>query len=193
MGGFGAGGAAAVLLDHLDRKVREPDEVTRVMGLPILGAVPHLKQRRNGSVHEGGLPIIEAIRGIRLSVQYAHGAAGPLVCTITSPGRSDGKSFLASNLALGLADAGLRTVLIDGDIRRGALHRVLAVARKPGLTDVLAGQAAGHQGARGPAVPRVSFVPCGTRRVSGPELLGPPPLRAFPAQLRRRLHALLVD
>src|SRR5439155_1464257 len=53
MGGFGAGGGAAVLLDHLDRKVREPDEVTRVMGLPILGAVPHLKQRPNGSVHQG--------------------------------------------------------------------------------------------------------------------------------------------
>ena len=193
MGGFGAGGGAAVLLDHLDRKVREPDEVTRVMGLPILGAVPHLKQRRNGSVHEGGLPIIEAIRGIRLSVQYAHGAAGPLVCTITSPGRSDGKSFLASNLALGLADAGLRTVLIDGDIRRGALHRVLAVARKPGLTDVLAGKATVDEVVRATAFPRVSFVPCGTRRFSGPELLGSPAMRALLANLRGRFDAVLVD
>ena len=193
MGGFGAGGGAAVLLDHLDRKVREPDQVTRVMGLPILGAVPHLKHRRNGAVHEGGLPIIEAIRGIRLSVQYAHGSAGPLVCTITSPGRSDGKSFLASNLALGLADAGLRTVLVDGDIRRGALHRVLAVARKPGLTDVLGGKATADEVVRATAFPRVSFVPCGTRRFSGPELLGSPTMRTFLATLRGRFDAVLVD
>jgi capsular exopolysaccharide synthesis family protein len=193
MGGFGAGGGAAVLLDHLDRKVREPDEVTRVMGLPILGAVPHLKQRRNGAVHEGGLPIIEAIRGIRLSVQVAHGAAGPLVCTITSPGRSDGKSFLASNLALGLADSGLRTVLIDGDIRRGQLHRVLALARKPGLTDVLAGKATADDVVRATSFPRVSFVACGTRRFSGPELLGSAAMRAFLTGLRGRFDAILVD
>lgn len=192
MGGVGAGGAAAVLLDHIDRKVREPDQVTRVMGLPILGAVPHLKQRRNGKVPDGGLPIIEAIRGIRLSVQYAHGT-GPLVCTITSPGRSDGKSFVASNLALGLADSGLRTVLVDGDIRRGVLHRVLGAARKPGLTDVLAAKATADEVVRATSFPRVSFVACGTRRFSGPELLGSTAMRNFLTTLRGRFDAVLVD
>lgn len=193
MGGFGAGGGAAVLLDRIDRKVREPDEVTRVMGLPILGAVPHLKQRRNGKIHDGGLPIVEAIRGIRLSVQYAHGGVGPLVCTITSPGRSDGKSFLSANLALGLADSGVRTVLVDGDIRRGVLHRVLGLARKPGLTDVLAGKANADDVVRATSFPLVSFVACGTRQFSGPELLGSPAMRAFLAGLRGRFDAVLVD
>src|SRR2546425_9347863 len=48
---------------------------------------------------------------------------GPLVCTVTSPGSGDGKSFLSANLALTFAEGGHNTLLVDGDIRRGVLHR----------------------------------------------------------------------
>src|SRR5256885_13154635 len=94
------------------------------MGLAILGAVPHVDWH-NGKREESAGQVIEALRGIRLSVANRHGGAGPVVVTVTSPGRSDGKSFAASNLALAFADAGSRTLLIDGDVRRGRLHHVL--------------------------------------------------------------------
>src|SRR5205823_5704766 len=79
-------------------------------------------------------PVIEALRAIRLRVVHAHGSAGPIAVTISSPGRSDGKSLIASNLALAFADRGYRTLPVDGDVRGGAPHRVLKTARKPGLT-----------------------------------------------------------
>src|SRR2546430_11902066 len=69
------------------------------MGLAILGAVPHVDWH-NGNREESAGQVIEALRGIRLSVANRHGGAGPVVVTVTSPGRSDGKSFAASNLAL---------------------------------------------------------------------------------------------
>src|SRR2546422_473493 len=77
---LGAGVLGAVLLERADPKVRYPDEVTRAIGLPILGAVPHV-QRGNGKRRAGGEDDIakagEALRGIRLNLQHAYGAAGP--------------------------------------------------------------------------------------------------------------------
>src|SRR5206468_8578640 len=108
-----------------------------------LGAVPHV-QLGNGKRREAeqvdGASAVEALRGIRLNVQHAYGAAGPLLFTVSSPGRGDGKSFVTSNLAQAFADVGYRTLLVDGDVRIGVLHRVMRAQRRPGLTDVLAGK-----------------------------------------------------
>src|SRR5207248_8821135 len=115
MGGLGLGLIGAVVLDSTDRRVRSPDHVTRAMGLTILGAVPHVDWR-NGKREATAAQVIEALRGIRLNVVHRHGSAGPVRLTVTSPGKSDGKSFVASNLALAFADTGLRTLLVDGDV-----------------------------------------------------------------------------
>src|SRR5260370_37318479 len=111
------------------------------MGRSTLGAVPHV-QRGNGNgrapADADGTEAVEALRGIRLNVQHAYGAAGPALITITSPGRGDGKSFVTANLALAFAQIGYRTLLIDGDVRSGALHGLLRAARRPWLTAPLA-------------------------------------------------------
>jgi tyrosine-protein kinase Etk/Wzc len=121
----------AVVLDRIDPRVRYPEQVSRDLGLPILGMVPHLRRDQEPA------EVVEALRGVCLNLVHAYGAAGPLLVTITSPGPGDGKSFLAANLALTFADGGHRTLLIDGDIRRGVLHRRFKAARQPGLTDYL--------------------------------------------------------
>src|SRR5262249_5825811 len=124
-GGFGLGAGGAILLDQMDQRVRHPDQVTRDMGLTILGAGPHVA---NGNGAEGDTSqVLEAVRGLRLSVANAYGAAGPLILTITSPGSGDGKSFIASNLALSFSDNGHRTLLIDGDVRRGRLQDIFKI------------------------------------------------------------------
>src|SRR6266581_341179 len=129
IGSFGLAVVGAVLLDRVDPRVRYPDQVSREMGLPILGVIPHL--RKGDLVGRGGGPppetvaeVVEAMRGVCLNVTHAYGA-GPIVLTLTSPGPGDGKSFLAANLARTFAEGGQRTLLVDGDIRRGVLHRRL--------------------------------------------------------------------
>jgi capsular exopolysaccharide synthesis family protein len=176
----------------MDPKVRYPDQVTRAMGLTILGAVPHVN-RRNGGGGEDVASVIEALRAVRLRVVHAHGTAGPVVVTITGPGRSDGKSFIASNLALAFADAGYRTLLIDGDIRRGSLHRLLGAGRKPGLTEVLAGTAPPEQAIQATGYPSLWFIGCGARTHTGPELLSSVPMGRLITGLRSSHDAILVD
>ena len=192
-GGLGLAIALAILLDRLDRRLRYPDQVTRGMGLSILGALPRVKSNSAGMRGDEAQQVVEALRSIRLNLVNAYGAAGPLITTITSPGSGDGKSFLASNLALAFADAGHRTLLIDGDIRRGTLHRVLNVNRKPGLLDFLSGQATREQVIQATRMPSVDFIGCGTRKMGGPELLASPAMSQLLIGLRSQYSVIILD
>jgi capsular exopolysaccharide synthesis family protein len=182
------GGGSAVLADHLNRSVHRRDDVAQ-LGLPVLGIVPHARAKVNSDAG----PILEAMRGIRFSLLYAHGTAGPVLFTITSPGSGEGKSFVASNLALAFAHGGHRTLLIDGDLRRGSLYRVLNTQRKPGLTDVLHGDVASEQAIQATPYASLSFVGCGTRTPDGPELLGSEVMSKFIAGVRHNYDAIIVD
>jgi len=192
LGGIGLGIAAAIALDKLDRRVRYPAQVTDELGLTILGAVPRLKAGR-GTGAMGTGAVIEAMRGIRMGLKHAHGAAGPVVVTVTSPGSGDGKSFVSSNLALSFADGGSRTLLIDGDNRRGALHRVMSLKRRSGLTDALVQQLSARDVIQQSAFARLDFIGCGTRLPGAPELLASSELARFVAELRGEYDVIIFD
>lgn len=192
VGGLGLGVMSAVGMDVMDPKVRYHAQVAKGLGLPVLGVLPHVSSR-DGKDPEGLAPVIEALRGVRFNLLHAYGSAGPLLVTVTSPGMGDGKSFVTSNLALAFADARYRTLLIDGDIRRGALHRVLRASRKPGLTDFLAGEASAEAVIQATAYPGLSFIGAGTRRRAGPELLSSAAMVRFMADLRPAYDVIVVD
>src|SRR5204863_6377912 len=91
LAGLGLGVLGAILLDRADPSVRYPEQVSRDLGLPIIGAVPHLRAKEPTEV-------IEAMRGLRLNVTHEYGQ-GPLLVPPTSAGPDDGKSFVSANLA----------------------------------------------------------------------------------------------
>ena len=193
LGGLGLALVGAMLLDRMDPHVRYPDQVTRDMGLTILGALPHVDARINGAHGRAPIGVIEALRGIRMNLVHAHGTAGPMIVTISSSGSGDGKSFLSSNLALAFADGGHRTLLIDGDVRRGVLHRLFNTARKPGLTDFLLGSVPRDIIIQATAYPSLAFIGSGTRHHVSPELLGMPSLVQLLAGLRGNYDVILID
>ena len=194
MAGLGGGIGLAILLDQLDKRFRYPEQVTDELGLSILGAVPAI--RRNGPKameDEEASQVVEAFRTIRMNLVHSYGAAGPVLLTISSPGPGEGKSLVSSNLALSFAEAGYQTLLVDGDIRRGELHRMFNIDRRPGLMDYLSGSCtiddvvrpSGHQG--------LSVVACGTRRQQGPELLGSTAMTLFMAEMKARYNVIILD
>lgn len=193
VGGLGLGTGGALLLGFVDRKVRDPEEVTRELGLPILGTVPHMKSRRGRVKPETEEQMVEALRGIRLNLTHAYGAAGPVVLAVTSPGEGDGKSFVTANLAVAFAELGQRTLLLDGDVRRGTLHRMLGVDRRPGLTDHLAGNVERARVIRPTEYEHLEILPGGTRLDDGPELLASPAMRELLAEVRATYSVILVD
>jgi capsular exopolysaccharide synthesis family protein len=201
---FGAGVAGAVVRERADPKVRYPDHVTHTMGLPILGAVPHVRQtpgkreslgkyRGPEADAEDGAKAVEALRGIRLNVHHAAGAVGPLLITITSPGRGEGKSFVSANLAYAFSAVGYRTLLIDGDVRLGGLHRPLRGIRRPGLTDILANRIPAAAAVQTTAHDRLWFVGAGSRMHRGPELLCSDGVPQLLNGFRSSYDVILVD
>ena len=185
--------ALAVLLDRMDKRVRYPEQVTRELGLSILGAIPAIKRVRGEQTPEEAAQVVEAFRTIRMNIAHAYGAAGPVMLTVSSPSPGDGKSLVSSNLALSFAEAGYRTLLIDGDIRRGELHRMFSVDRRPGLLDHLSGQTAVESIVRPTSHQNLSVIACGTRHHHGPELLGSVAMRDLMAALKSRYNVIIVD
>ena len=184
----------ALLLDRLDRRFRYPEQVTDDLGLDILGAVPMLKSARARDIGaEEASQMVEAFRSVRLALRHTFATDGPVVLAVTSPGMGDGKSFVSSNLAMSFAEAGHRTLLIDGDIRRGEQHATFNVDQQPGLMEFLAGEAGLDEIIVPTEYDRLSIIPCGTRRRRGPELLASANMASLVDLLRTRYDAILID
>jgi capsular exopolysaccharide synthesis family protein len=190
---LGLGLALAILLDRLDHKFRHLAQVSSDLALPVLGTVPKIAQPPRRAKPEDAAEVIESFRGIRLRLQYAYSANQPLLCGVTSPEQGDGKSLVASNLALAFAEAGYRTLLIDADTRRGALHEVFGAQRRPGLIEVLSGEVTRDEVLHPTSQERLSLMPCGGRRTTNPELIASPALPALLSELVRDFSVIIVD
>ncbi len=183
----------AILLDQADKRFRYPEQATDDLGLFILGVVPNTRARGKRTPEQAA-QLLEAFRTIRMNVRYAADPSRPLTLTITSPGPNDGKSNISSNLALSFAEAGARTLLIDGDIRRGEQCKAFGVASRPGLLEYLDGTALiaevlyptkAHQ--------NLTIMPGGARRKRGPELLASPRLGQLINQMSTEFDVVIVD
>lgn len=193
-GALGAAIILALLLDLFDKRFRYPEQATHELGLDILGTIPSIRRGQNGTTRmEDEAQLVEAFRGLRLNVRNAASESGPVVLAISSPGPGDGKSLISSNLALAFAEAGYRTLLIDGDIRRGKLHSTFDLPQRPGLVDHLTGDVVVEDVIRETSHANLFVVPCGTRRHQGPELLAADSTVKMIRSLRARFDAIIVD
>ena len=183
----------ALLRDRTDRRVRYPEQLTAGMGLPILGAIPGLEPALKKGDRLAGIQLDEAFRELRLALVHAHGAAGPLLLTVSSAQSNDGKTTVASNLAAAFAGQGHRVVLVDGDIRRGDMHRVLGLSRSPGLTDYLAGRNTLDEVIQHVSDRSLAFIGSGTRMHAGPELLGSSAMPELLRKLRAQFAVIVMD
>ncbi len=184
----------AVLLDQVDKRFRYPEQVTDDLGLFVLGVVPVVSTGNKRSSVDQASQVVEAFRTIRMNVRYAADPARPLTMTITSPGPNDGKSLISSNLALSFAESGARTLLIDGDIRRGELAKTFGTTNRPGLVEYLDGTALIAEVLH-PATshPNLTVMPAGARRRRAPELLATPRLNQLINQMASEYDVVIVD
>ncbi len=190
--GLMLGTGSAFVAERVGRAIARRGEVEH-LGLTVLGIVPRCDRDGDKKGNGSADAAVEAFRGIRLNVLSAHRAPGPVVVAVTSPGSGDGKSFVSSNLALACAYANHRTLLIDADLRRGALHRALSARRQPGLTDLLAAAASPEQVMQSTKHPSLDFIASGGRRGDAPELLGSARMADLMTKLRSSYEVIVVD
>jgi len=146
VGGLGVGFGLAMLSFFFDDKVQSMTDVEQNIGVPFLGGIPFwvhsdLVSRIRPIVsdeHRSGAA--EAYRALRTNVMAAVEKAGKKVVLITSADSKEGKTLTALNLAIMIAKAGKRVLLMDMDLRRGILHKSFEMERTPGLIDVLLGK-----------------------------------------------------
>jgi capsular exopolysaccharide synthesis family protein len=182
----------ALLLDTVDRRIRYPDQASHELGLPIVATVPQLpKGGISKQSPEQISQLVESFRTMRMNVLNATGSQVALAVSSPSPG--DGKSFISSNLAMSFADAGFRTLLVDGDTRRGSLHETFGLSQTAGLTEFLAREADQDAIVHATGHENLFVIPSGNRRRRSPELLTSPELGQLMSSMRSRFDAVIFD
>ncbi|HEY7120716.1 MAG TPA: polysaccharide biosynthesis tyrosine autokinase, partial [Tepidisphaeraceae bacterium] len=195
---FGCGSALAA--DWMDQRMRSVEEVRITLGYPVLGVVPHIKTRR-GALTAGRTVALEPMsetaesyRTIRTAVYFGTPDGASKRLLITSPSPGDGKSTMASNLAIAMAKAGQRVVLLDCDFRRPTQHKVFELETEVGLSSVVAGQATLEQALRSsPAVEGLDILPCGPLPPNPAELLNSQNFADLLDQLANTYDHVLID
>lgn len=132
--------ATIILLGFLDDRLQWHEGLEEVMGMKVLGPL--------GIVPRNKLPLYlttmpestesEVLRQLRAKIVLAAGGISPKIVTVTSYDSGDGKTVASANLAIATAQAGLRTLLVDGDIRKGDLHEIFRLPNVMGFSDILA-------------------------------------------------------
>lgn len=141
--GLLVGAALTIARVRLDRTVKDAEEASELAGAPVIGVV--LKDEALTTKHvierNSTAPIAECYRQLRTNLQFLHVDEPPKVIMISSSVPSEGKTTVAVNLALSLAEAGRQVVLVEGDLRRPRVTRYLGMVGGVGLTNILAGTA----------------------------------------------------
>ena len=137
------GGMIAVgiifLIEYLDDTIKTPEDVRAALGLETLGVIGAIDdpERLIPVATDPRTPVAEAYRVLRTNIRYAALDAPLRTLLVTSPGPSEGKSITVANLAATMAEAGLKVVTVDADLRRPRQHHLFDLPREPGLTDAL--------------------------------------------------------
>lgn len=133
------GFAVAFLREYRDDRISAPDEADGLLEMPVLGAIPAIAQAsgRLMTASRPASPLAESFRFLRTNVSLAMIDAPLRTMIVTSTHRGEGKSTTALNLATAMAMEGRRVILVDADLRRPSLHRLLEIPAAPGLTEAL--------------------------------------------------------
>jgi polysaccharide biosynthesis transport protein len=186
------GVGAAVLLEYFDTSFRNVADVEGKLNLPVLGVIPHLAEP--GAPHEPGAPEGEPYRVLQTNLNLALRAGQSSVLVVLSSGPGEGKSTTLRELALCMAAAGEKVLLIDSDVRRPTQHKLANLPRDPGLTDIVLNKATWPQAVQRDATGLIDFIPAGaTANNVTLGLLYANKLRELVAEFRGKYDKVLFD
>jgi succinoglycan biosynthesis transport protein ExoP len=196
-GGSFLGIALAFFFEYLDNRIKQPDEIKTQLGLPFLGMVPVFKpsETTGPPLIGNGMPqaFSEAFRGIRTNVLFSSADEGSKSIVVTSTGPGEGKSVVSANVAMSLALAGQRVILIDADMRRPKAHELFGTSLEPGLSNVMVGDAKASDTVKRTLTPNLWLMAAGKHPPNPAELLGSKRFRDFLESLAQHFDWIIID
>ena len=223
LAGMFLGVAFVIVRERADRSIQAPGECSQYVDAPELGIIPsatldvghaHYYSRRLRRAHHEGADgeerrvelvtwqrkpslVAESFRAAVASILFSgENGKHPRVIVMTSPAPKEGKTTVASNLALALAEINRRVLVIDADMRKPRMHDIFGVSNEHGLSDVLkaAGPMNGNNGIIcETAYPGVFVMPAGPSEVGIHNMLYSPRLPEIIARFRKEFDAVIID
>jgi succinoglycan biosynthesis transport protein ExoP len=188
---------SALFFEYLDNRIKSPAEIKTHLGLSFLGIIPQVTMTGSDSsplLNKGvKANFAEALRTVRSNMLFSVIDEGGRSVVITSTGPGEGKTIVASNLALALAQAGQRVVLVDADMRRPRVHDVFSEKQEPGLSNVLVGDVKPSEALRQSDAQGLWILPAGRIPPNPTELLGSKRFRDFVTTLTQHFDWVLID
>lgn len=190
--GLVSGVALALLAENLDTTLYTPEQIENATQMETIGQIPTSKEdlaiARLGAGH---YPQLESFRRLRTNILASVG--GPQVALLTSAKRGEGKSTVAANLAVTIAQSGREVVVVDCDLRLPTVHKLFDLPNKRGLTNILAGEVQLDESIQYSAFPRVQVVTSGPLPPNPTELLGSQRMLDLLESLKTQFDFIILD
>ncbi len=199
LGGLVLGCGGACVRDWYDYRLRSADEVKSTLGITVLGLIPHVGDEnspiaRGQKIHiDPQSEAAEAYRTLRTAVYFGTKEGQARSILVTSPERGDGKSTMTSNLAISLAQAGRRTLLVDADLRAPMQDLIFGINGRTGLATVLQGKETIDNAVRHTGIENLDLLPAGVAARNPSELLNSPKFIEVLDQLIEKYDQVIID
>jgi capsular exopolysaccharide synthesis family protein len=199
-GGLALGAMLVFFLNSLDRSLKTVDQAEGYLGLPVLATVPKLAENKDGherliDANETGSPEAEAFRTLRTSLSMLGRKDDRRTFLFTSAIPSEGKTFCSLNYAASLAQQGLKTVVIDGDLRRPMVERSVKNnnQRAFGVTDFITGHKPFAEVIQRTEVENFFYIPAGSHTPNPAELLARTGIDGLIDEALQHFDRVIVD
>lgn len=184
------------LIIFLEDTIRDPEEITRKWGVPILGVIASYESTPTTIItaSQPRAPVSESFRSLRTNLQFA-GVANPIqTILVTSPSPEDGKTSVVANLANVISQSNRRVVVIEADLRKPRIHKVFQLANRTGLTDYFLQSQDHMSGAiKKTAIKGLSVITSGSLPPNPSELLGSERMLEVIKLLGTHFNTIILD
>ncbi|NMB87734.1 MAG: polysaccharide biosynthesis tyrosine autokinase [Chloroflexi bacterium] len=196
VGGLALAAGAAYLMENLSNTVDKVEDIDRLLHNPVIASIPEVKGDKKGTyvVDYPFSVATEAFRTLRTNLEFASIDKQLQVIQVTSPGVSEGKSTVATNLALIMAQAEKKVILVGADLREPRLHEELGISNARGLTDVFRGAHLDEviQTFQKDSI-EIKVLATGTPPPNPAELLSSPKMGTILSDLKNMAEIIIVD
>jgi capsular exopolysaccharide synthesis family protein len=189
--GLVVGVGLAFFIEYLDTSVKTIDDVERLLQSPVLGVIP---QNVGYLIEEGAeSPHAEAYRVLRTNLLFARKDDKLNTAAVVSAGAGEGKSTTVLNLATVFAQSGQRVIVVDSDLRRPTLHKLMRVTNNLGLTNYLLKQNTLDEVIQTSALPTLDFLASGKLPSSSLGILSSSQMKDLISELKARYDFVFFD
>jgi len=206
--GLGGGIALAFLIEALDNTLKTQADVESLLGVPVLGLIPVIgskqdvkDEKKEDADRSRDLGVLldpkslaaECCRSIRTNILFMSPDHPIRTMVVTSPSPQEGKTTTAANLAITMAEAGGRVLIVDTDLRRPRLHKSFGVPNQVGVSTVIVGETTLEEAIKRSEVPNLDVLTCGPVPPNPAELLHTAKFAKMLDSLKERYDRIILD